>query len=511
MRAFPPPELRAIRRASGRRATAGLGDGTLHGFWDRDPSLRRAVAEAAAAHSRIRDLDPVLAALPEEELCEALQRDVLSFYGADAASPYVPLAASGPWIVTFHGAVLHDSAGYGMLGLGHGPESVMETLREPWVMANVMTPSWSQRRFTSRLRREIGRTRDGCPYDRFMFLNSGSESVSLAGRIADLNAFRETASGGRHAGAAMRLLSLEGSFHGRTERAARASDLTRDTYRRHLASFRDRDPLDTVRANDLDGLRDAFARADEEGIFYEAVFLEPVLGEGEPGLAITPEFYAAARELSAERGTILIVDSIQAGLRAQGCLSIVDYPGFRDLPPPDMETYSKALNAGQYPLSVLALTAFSAGLYMKGVYGNTMTANPRALEVGCAVLDSITDDLRRNIVERGKELAAGLERIASEIPETITGVSGTGLLVCAEIDPDLCEVTGPGGLEERLRKRGIAMIHGGRNGLRFTPHFAITSEEIALILENVRAVLKPVGDPVTRRAQAELRLATPAR
>ena len=45
-----------------------------------------------------------------------------------------------------------------------------------------------------------------------------------------------------------------------------------------------------------------------------------------------------------------------------------------------METYSKALNAGQYPLSVLALTAPTAELYRKGVYGNTMTTNPRALD-----------------------------------------------------------------------------------------------------------------------------------
>ena len=36
-------------------------------------------------------------------------------------------------------------------------------------------------------------------------------------------------------------------------------------------------------------------------------------------------------------------------------LSIVDYPGFEGVEAPDMETYSKALNAGQFPLSVLAL------------------------------------------------------------------------------------------------------------------------------------------------------------
>ena len=69
-----------------------------------------------------------------------------------------------------------------------------------------------------------------------------------------------------------------------------------------------------------------------------------------------------------------------------GVLSIIDYPGFEDLDCPDMETYSKALNAGQYPLSVLAMTGKAAELYRSGLYGNTMTTNPRALDVAIALL-----------------------------------------------------------------------------------------------------------------------------
>src|SRR5690606_8682764 len=106
------------------------------------------------------------------------------------------------------------------------------------------------------------------------------------------------------------------------------------------------------------------------------------------GRGVTPAFYAAARELTAAHGSLLLVDSIQAGLRAHGVLSVIDYPGFENLPAPDMETYSKALNAGQYPLSVLAVSGHVAGLYRSGVYGNTMTTNPRAMDVACAVLDS---------------------------------------------------------------------------------------------------------------------------
>jgi len=52
--------------------------------------------------------------------------------------------------------------------------------------------------------------------------------------------------------------------------------------------------------------------------------MEPVMGEGAPGTAITPEFYKNARELCTQNETMLLIDSIQAGLRTTGKLSICD-------------------------------------------------------------------------------------------------------------------------------------------------------------------------------------------
>jgi acetylornithine/succinyldiaminopimelate/putrescine aminotransferase len=352
-----------------------------------------------------------------------------------------------------------------------------------------MTPSLSQRRFAERLRREIGHARGGCPYAKFLCLNSGSESVTMAARITDLHAFRQTRPGARHSARRIRYLSLDGSFHGRTDPAARVSGVTRPVYRRHLASFRDDDRLMLVEPNDCDALFAAFYAAERDGIFFEAFFLEPVMGEGRSGLALTPEFYELARRLSREHGALLVCDSIQAGFRATGALSIVDYPGFEGLDAPDLETFSKALNGGQYPLSVLALTAEAAALYVTGVYGNTMTTCPRALEVGCAVLDAVTDDVRENIRARGEQLKNGLAALEDELGDAVLGVEGTGLIVCLELDPERFLVTGAGGLEEDLRRRGIHMIHGGSNGLRFTPHFGITAAEVDLIVDGVRAAL----------------------
>ncbi|MEE8386863.1 MAG: aminotransferase class III-fold pyridoxal phosphate-dependent enzyme, partial [Dehalococcoidia bacterium] len=251
------------------------------------------------------------------------------------------------------------------------------------------------------------------------------------------------------------------------------------------ATFRDRDDLITVEPNDVDALKAAFARADTEGFFIEALFMEPVMGEGDPGMAVTPEFYAAARELTEAQGTMLLMDSIQAGLRATGYLSIVDYPGFEGFAAPDMETFSKALNAGQFPLSILAMTERAAGLYRTGVYGNTMTANPRAMDVGTAVLGMVTDEVRANIVARGHEFLEKLQAMADELDGPITKVQGTGLLFSCELAPEY-KAYGAGSAEEYMRLHGIGVIHGGENSLRFTPHFEVTSEEVDLIVERVK-------------------------
>ena len=217
--------------------------------------------------------------------------------------------------------------------------------------------------------------------------------------------------------------------------------------------------------------------------------MEPVMGEGDPGLAITPEFYAKARELTADHGTVFLVDSIQAGLRTHGVLSIVDYPGFSDLPAPDMETYSKALNAGQYPLSVLAMSERAAHLYRSGIYGNTMTSNPRALDIAVAVLDNFTAEIRQNICDRGEELITKFEAMADELGDSVTGVQGTGLLLsCALNERYACH--GAGSTEEYLRKKGLGVIHGGTNSLRYTPTFTMTSEEVDLVVALTREALQ---------------------
>ncbi|MCP1583392.1 aminotransferase class III-fold pyridoxal phosphate-dependent enzyme [Pseudoxanthomonas mexicana] len=492
--------LAPLRAHTGQRLTHGLDDATVERLAKGHPDLAAVIEAAAAEHARLKDEFAELFDLDEAEQLRAVQAGYVNFYADDAVNPYIALAARGPWVVTLNGAVLYDAGGYGMLGFGHTPAAVLDAMARPQVMANIMTPSLSQLRFDRALRKEIGHTRGGCPFAKFLCLNSGSESVGLAARIADINSKLMTDPDGRHAGRTIKRIVVKGSFHGRTERPALYSDSSRKSYQQHLASYRGEDSVIAIPPYDVDALKQAFADAETKGWFVEAVFLEPVMGEGDPGRSVPPAFYAAARELTRSHGSLFLVDSIQAGLRAHGVLSIVDYPGFEGLDAPDMETYSKALNAAQYPLSVLAVNERAAGLYRKGVYGNTMTTNPRALDVACATLAQLTPQVRENIRKRGVEAVQKLQQLQAELGGLITNVQGTGLLFSCELSP-VFKCYGAGSTEEWLRQHGLNVIHGGANSLRFTPHFAMDAEELDLLVGMVGKALRE-GPRISQAAAA---------
>ena len=153
-----------------------------------------------------------------------------------------------------------------------------------------------------------------------------------------------------------------------------------------------------------------------------------------------------------------------------------------------METYSKAMNAGHYPMSVLALSKKAADLYVVGIYGNTMTANPKALDVAYTVLTHLTAETRANIREKGAMFVNKLKQLQEKMDGEISNVQGTGLLFSCELGPEY-RAYGKNSIEEYLRHHGLGVIHGGENSLRFTPHFNITEAEVNLIVDGVEQAL----------------------
>src|SRR5690242_5913968 len=139
--------LAPLRAHAGARRTTGLDDAILARFAAKDPQLPAAIEAAANEYARVRVEFPGLLDMDEDAQTLEVQSGFVNFYARDAANPYVALAARGPWLVTLKGAVLYDTGGYGMLGLGHTPEKVIAAMARPQAMANIMTPNLSQLRF----------------------------------------------------------------------------------------------------------------------------------------------------------------------------------------------------------------------------------------------------------------------------------------------------------------------------------------------------------------------------
>ena len=486
--------LQRMREQSGNRRTQGLSDYLIQQHLVKDVVLGVAIKEA---YERFQKLDPsVTYTLDELELIRSIRSGWCNFYAEDTVNPYIPLFAKGPWIITLHGAVVHDSGGYGMLGFGHNPDNVMRILETPMVMANIMTPSLAQKELVDVLKKEIGHTRPDhkCPYDQFILMNSGSEGNSVADRIIDIHTGHVRGDRTRVVG-----VSLKQSFHGRTLKPAAVSDSSAAKYISSKCDFLSRFKKEynrLVEPNDIAGLTSVFENAKKNNEYVEAVFIEAIMGEGNPGQKISPEFYAAARKLTLENDSMLVIDSVQAGIRCYGVLSIMDYPGFGTLGSPDFEVFSKAINGGQFPVSLVALSERAVSSYKRGVYGNTMTANPRACEVVSTIIKSLSHEkahVRQNIRSMGDYAVSEFRKLQSKYPAAITNVTGTGLLYAVHLDVNTYPVVAVAGAEYWLRTQGVGVIHGGENALRFTPHFEVTKDEIDIQVSTLERFLHATG------------------
>ena len=153
---------------------------------------------------------------------------IYSFYNPKCTSPFYSFDALGPWIKTTDDRYIYDVGGYGMLGFGHNPQEILQTLQTPNVMANIMTPNHQQHIFSEKISTEIGnKNKLNQTYDKYMLLNSGSEANSLAFLIANIHKHKKSC-----------IINVFDSFHGRTETPSYVSNSIRNNYSKHLNKFK---------------------------------------------------------------------------------------------------------------------------------------------------------------------------------------------------------------------------------------------------------------------------------
>ncbi|MEJ3655382.1 acetylornithine transaminase [Actinomycetes bacterium KLBMP 9759] len=236
------------------------------------------------------------------------------------------------------------------------------------------------------------------PGAKVLFCNSGTEANEAAFKMA-----RRT---GRP-----NIIAAENAFHGRTMGALA---LTGQEPKR--TPFMPMTPGVThVPFGDVDAL-DAAVDGDTA-----AVFLEPILGEA--GAIVAPDGYlAAAREITAARGALLVMDEVQTGIGRTGSWFYHQQVGIV----PDVVTLAKGLGGGM-PIGACIGIGDAARLFEPGHHGTTFGGNPVCCAAALAVLETIAaDGLLEHTSLVGKTLATGVEELGHPL---VADVSGAGLLI----------------------------------------------------------------------------------
>jgi 4-aminobutyrate aminotransferase len=268
------------------------------------------------------------------------------------------------------------------------------------------------------------------PLDTVLFLNSGSETIDGAIKLA------------RRATGRPAIIAFRGAFHGRTIGATSVTSSSLNYRRgyeplmpaiyqtvypavyRYYAGDEEKAVKDGLKH--VDGLL-ATTVAPED---VAAVIIEPVQGEG--GFYPAPAaFLQGLRERCDRYGILLIADEVQSGFGRTGRMWAFEHAGIV----PDVVTSAKAIANG-LPLSAIVTSRELQERWGKGAHGTTYGGNPVACAAGVAVLDTIEEEsLVENARVRGAELSAGLRELMAE-HQGIGDVRGPGLMIGVEFVKD---------------------------------------------------------------------------
>ncbi|HEX4484501.1 MAG TPA: aspartate aminotransferase family protein [Solirubrobacteraceae bacterium] len=284
------------------------------------------------------------------------------------------------------------------------------------------------------------------------FCNSGAEANEAAIKLV------------RKARPAGDLVVAFGGFHGRTygSLSATPQEAKQAPFAPLVPGFRAVEPT-----------AEAIAAAVDERT--AAVLLEVI--QGESGVhELSEETLQAARAACDEHGAALVFDEVQAGMGRTGTLWAYEQTGVR----PDAMTTAKALGGG-LPIGALVTNDRLADVLQPGDHGSTFAGGPVIASAALAALQ-LTDDeeLLDAVLERGRRLAAGLERLAH-----VVTVRGRGLMLACELDVAAPEVTRRALLEQRLVTNAT-----GPTSLRLLPPLNVSEDEVDEALARLAAVLE---------------------
>ncbi|EOR00392.1 hypothetical protein E3P92_03476 [Wallemia ichthyophaga] len=415
----------------------------------------------------------------------------------------------GSWLHTNETKYLDFTCGIGVTNLGHCHPRVTKAAQEQVATLVHGQCSIGFHRPYVQLIEKLLPVMPHPSLDSFFFLNSGSEAVENAVKIA------RKSSGKTHGN----IICMQGSYHGRTYGAS-ALTKSKTIYAEqvghgmpgifatpfpyaHQMGLPQSTPEDELVKQCLFQLEMLLAQQSAPAD-TAAIILEPVIGEG--GYVPAPSSYLhGLRQICDDNNIMLIIDEVQSGFGRTGKYFASEYSGVR----PDILVIAKGIANG-FPLSGVVTRKELTDKMPKGSLGGTYSGNAISCAAGVECANIMREEkILDNVKARSAELLAALKELQtdSETKHLFADVRGLGLMIGVEFvssskhpipNASISNAT-PNNVGGRVQKRclekGLMLLTTSAfDVIRFIPPLTITKDEMELgckiFKESVREVAK---------------------
>jgi len=292
--------------------------------------------------------------------------------------------------------------------------------------------------------------------DRVFLANSGAEANEAAIKLA-----RKASAPGKY-----EIISLAGSFHGRTLATVAATGQAKfhQGFEPLPQGFRH------APFGDLNALE---AMLTPETC---AILCEPLQGEG--GVRpLAPEYLAGIRQLCDKHNLLLIFDEIQVGMGRTGTLFAYEQCGVT----PDILTLAKALGNG-LPIGAMLATESVAKAFEPGSHASTFGGNPVVCAAAVTTLRiMLAEGFFAEVLAKGEYLAERLNGLAAQYPAIAGPARGLGLIQGLPLT-EAWLAQGPA-MVNRLFEKGVLLNFAGGKVLRCLPPLIISRAEIDRLIQ----------------------------
>ena len=392
--------------------------------------------------------------------------------------------------------ILDGSSGLFCCALGHGRKEIAEAVYNQIMELDYGPPFQAAHPAQFELARRVAAlTPEGL--DRVFFVNSGSEAVDTALKIA-LAYHRARGEGTR-----MRMVSRERAYHGVNIGGTSLSGLVKNreafgvgignvAHMRHTwlpehRYQRGRPEQGGVElANDLERIVNLYG-ADT----VAACFVEPIAGS--TGTLVPPAGYLERlREICDQHGILLVFDEVICGFGRLGAPFASQAFDVK----PDVMTMAKALTNGNLPMGAVAVDEHvyhtivdaAADGAVEFFHGYTYSGSPAACAAGLATLEIYERD---NVFAQAVELAPyfqdALFSLADE--DLVTDVRGYGLLGGFDLAADGAPGARGMDFQKRLYANGLHVKTTGDAGI-IAPPLIAAREHVDQMIDIIRSTAR---------------------